>query len=208
LGGRYALSVPACAAVGVYAVVGHVEGRLIGPFLVLLAMGLLGAVRIAPGLSVAASCLARAFVVLMAGLLGMNLAFDAGNAVAAFLRGEGPKAHTAWQVAQCLQAKGLQVGDEVGFVGFTFDAYWARLAGLRVVAEIPNAHAPRFWSAGDSMREQAVEGFRRAGVQAVVACQVAGAPPGWQVIPASDYVCLLLRHGHELLLATRENRSP
>jgi hypothetical protein len=199
---QYPVLLPAAAALGLYALVGHVEGRLIGPFLVLLAASILAVVRVTPGLGQPAGYLARACLWVLAVLLGANVLFDAGNVAAALSRGEGPAAHPDWRVAQILREQGLNDGDPVGFVGFTFDAYWARLAGLRLVAEVPQNEAPRFWAARESVRAAALDAFRRAGTRAVVARLAGGGTAaGWRDIPGTDYVYLPLDTSVEPSLA-------
>jgi hypothetical protein len=182
--------------------VGHVEGRLVGPFLVLLAAAVLAAVRVPAGWGQPAGHLARACLWVLAALLGANVLFDAGNVAAALRRGEGPAAHPDWRVARLLREQGLRDGDAVGFVGFTFDAYWARLAGLRLVAEVPQNEAPRFWAARESVRTAAMDAFRRAGSRVVVArLQGGGAAAGWHDVPGTDYVWLPLDAAREPSLA-------
>jgi hypothetical protein len=190
LAGQYPVLMPAAAAVGLYALVGHVEGRLIGPFLVLLGVGVVGALRVPRGQEWATARLAAACLAGLLLLLGVNLAFDAGNAASAVARGEGPAAHPDWQAARVLGDRGLQPGDGVAFVGFTFDAYWARLGGYRVVAEVPEAEAERFWAQDADGRAAVLEAFHRAGARAVVSRHPAG--PGWQAVPGTGYAFRLL----------------
>ena len=37
-------------------------------------------------------------------------------------------------IAEALLEQGLERGDEVGFIGYSYSAYWARLARLKVIA--------------------------------------------------------------------------
>jgi hypothetical protein len=203
LAGQYPILLPAAAAVAAYALVGHVEGRLIGPFLVLLAAALLAVVRVAAAQAQAAAYLARACLWVLAALLGINVLFDTSQAAAALASGEGPRAHSDWRVAHFLRRQGLREGDPVGFVGFTFDAYWARLARLHIVAEVPQPEAPRFWAAGDSVQAEALGALGSAGSRAVVARRPGGAPPGWQAIPGTDYAYRPLADAGASLLARR-----
>jgi hypothetical protein len=85
------------------------------------------------------------------------------------------------EVALALRDAGLRPGDPVGLVGYGFDSYWARLARVRIVAELPAAEAGPFWRDEPGVRERVVGAFARQGVRAVVA---EGAPPdvrmdGW-----------------------------
>jgi hypothetical protein len=189
---QYPLLLPALAAAGMYLLVGHVEGRLIGPFLVLLAAGALAAVR-AP--AQAAARVAGVSLGLIGLALAGNLLYDAGNACRAVAAGEGPAAHPAWRVAGYLGECGLRAGDEVGFVGYTFDAYWARLGGYRIVAEVPEGEAAKFWAADRAVQGRVMGALRRAGVRAAVAGPLPRAPAGWAEVSGTGYYVYDLREG-------------
>jgi hypothetical protein len=188
--GQYPVLLPGLAAGGLYLAVGVIEGRLIGAVLVLAAAVLLAAVRPAPGQVSAASAVARACLVVLGLLLGANVLFDAGNAAASVARGEGPAAHSEWNLARALAGRGLRAGDGVAFIGFTYDAYWARLGGYRIVAEVPQGEAERFWTAGGSVRAEVLAAMGRAGARAVVALHPA--PPGWESVPGTGYAFRML----------------
>ncbi len=103
-----------------------------------------------------------------------------------------------------LPALGVAPGSKVGFIGSSFSAYWAHLARVRIVAEIPDVRwdpglrkaerptaADRFWGMEPSARAAAMGAFLRIGVKAVLACgnrnQVADS--GWQRIHGTS--CLI-----------------
>jgi hypothetical protein len=180
---QYPLLVPALAAGGLYLLVGHVEGRLIGPFLVLLLVGALAAVRGGVGAVRVAGC----FLGLSSLALAALLLNDAHDACLALAGGEGAAAHPAWGVANYLKHRGIKAGAGVGHVGYDFDAYWARLGGYRIVAEVSHDEAAKFWGADRAVREQAIAALQRAGARAVVADQVPPAGEGWVGIPGTRY---------------------
>ena len=69
-------------------------------------------------------------------------------------------------------------------MGYAFGAHFARLAGVRIVAQLQSRDAPRFWEASGSTREQVLDAFAEAGAKAIIAEQ---APPdasrnGWRRI--------------------------
>jgi hypothetical protein len=187
---QYPILVPAAGAIGIYSLVGHVEGRLIGPFLVLALAGVLAAVRVPRTQEAATGRLACACLVVVAALLAVNLVFDAGNAATALARGEAPAAHPEWQAARALHDHGLRPGDRVAFVGFTFDAYWARLGGYHIVAEVPENQAERFWAEDGPGRAAVLEAFRRAGARAVVVRHAPGSD--WSPVPGTGYAFRVL----------------
>ncbi len=190
LAGQFPILLPAIAAVGLYSLVGHVEGRLIGPFLVLAVVGILAALRIPAGQEAATGRLAAACLAVVVALLGVNIVFDAGNAATALAHGEGPAAHPDWQAACVLRNQGLRPGDGVAFVGFTFDAYWARLGGYRIVAEVPETEAERFWAEDGPRRVAVLEAFRQAGARAVVVRHTPGSD--WKPVPRTAFAFRML----------------
>jgi hypothetical protein len=188
---QYPLLAPGLAAVGLYALVGHVEGRLIGPFLVLLAVALLAGLRFDLPQSASLAPLARALlagIVLLTVCLGLA---DTGLAVRDLWRGEGPAAHPAWQVARELHRRGCQEGTPVGVIGSPFYAHWVRVGRHRIVAELPAHEAPGFWSAPPGVRDRVLHAFRQAGARAVLAEQVVEGD-GWSRIPGTGYSVYLL----------------
>jgi hypothetical protein len=99
------------------------------------------------------------------------------------------------EIADGLQRLGLRQGDRVGFIGESFTAFWARLARVRIVAEIPPQHAREFWSADPDRRSDALGTFADAGAVAVVADTVPEAlvARGWQTIGDTGYAVYFLR---------------
>src|SRR6266851_1574396 len=103
-----------------------------------------------------------------------------------------------------LPALGVSPGSKVGFIGSSFSAYWAHLARVRIVAEIPDVRwdpglrkaerptaADRFWGMEPSARAGAMGAFVRIGVKAVLACGNRGqvGDSGWQRIRGTS--CLI-----------------
>src|SRR5260370_33754585 len=60
-----------------------------------------------------------------------------------------------WIVAQKLHEMGIPAGTDVGYIGAGTDAYWAHLAGVRIIVEIPRTDQPRFIAA-DTARGEGV----------------------------------------------------
>jgi len=116
-----------------------------------------------------------------------------GNTETPFLQ----SGYTNWKVAEYLQNAGLRAGDPVGSVGYGLGAYWARMARVRVVAEIPEEvfgeGAKAFWVSSMPKRATVMKLFRDMGVKAVVAngVTVDSAPVNWRHIEdTSYYVCV------------------
>jgi len=73
------------------------------------------------------------------------------------------------EVAQELVKLGVEPGDKVGVIGYAYDSFWARLAGVKIVAEMLEADAIDLWQGDDTLQKSVLESFGKAGVQAVVA---------------------------------------
>ena len=80
----------------------------------------------------------------------------------------------------------------MAFAGSGYSAFWARLARLRIVAEIRPADLAGFWSAEPQRRAQILAALADAGVVAVVAeppqTPLARLDPGWQAIGNTGYL--------------------
>lgn len=189
---RWTLLVPFAAALSMYGLV-YVEGRYIAIFLVLLLLESISRIRTRPGLP--ASLLPASCALMIAFLAGNLLAFhvrghDAftSNAMAGRAVDAAPPARPD-EVVSALRQLGFAKGDGVGVIGYAFDSFWARAAGVRIVAELLGQDAGPLW-VGDSETERRVlDAFARAGARAVVAEYV---PPhvaleGWQRVARSNY---------------------
>jgi hypothetical protein len=98
-----------------------------------------------------------------------------------------PNSHL--MIADALSKAGLQRGDKVAVVGAAMQGYWARLAGLRIAAEVPSYARNAYWDGSDSVRSVADAALWRSGVRAIVAGgrNVRGDLPGWQPLPVEGY---------------------
>ena len=173
---------PLAAAFGMFALV-HVEPRFVGGFGLMLLMRLLAAVRFAKpagqrGLSGLAS------VIILAPALA--IVFSTGKNLKDMAR---PATFEQWEVARGLHEMGIPQGTEVGYIGTGLGAYWAHLAGVRIVAEIPDKEQPRFVAADAARRQQVLALFSSVGATAVITRNAAAANPadGWRQVPETHY---------------------
>ena len=100
------------------------------------------------------------------------------------------RANQSGNVAEALRRMGIQPGDRVASIGYTFDAYWARLAGVKIVAEIPSAGAGVFWTADSELKSTVYDTFAKTGAKAIVCNRAPPGmpqPAGWQRVESSDY---------------------
>jgi hypothetical protein len=90
---------------------------------------------------------------------------------------------------------GLERGTRVAFIGYSYSAYWARLARLRIIAEVGPEETGQFWSASAAVRDEVLAAFAAAGAEAVVS-EPAGvdvAAEGWEPIAGTGYLLKRLR---------------
>jgi len=190
---RWALAIPAIVAFGLYGTV-LVEGRYVGALIVLFWADILGNIRL-PKASVNESWLRVISSIAALGLL-VNIAlfnldgftrfhssFQSSLGVAA-APAAGPLA-----VAGKLKALGVKQGDKVGVIGYAYDSFWARLARVKIVAEMPEADANEFWRGDETLRQSVLQAFANSGVDAVVAEYVPGYADlkDWHQVENSNY---------------------
>ena len=204
LDGPAALVLWALAALGMYALV-YAEARYVAPFVLIFWAGLLARVRLpSPDPYRRVATVSGAVLALLvwvnigtlnlaglSGLLGRAPPQDAQVIANSTSRSvaDGPAAdHPA--IAEALVGLGLEEGAPVAFIGYSYSAYWARLARVKIIAEIRPEDMERFWSAEADRQAGALRGFGDAGAVAVVAesQRSAGRPAGWQEIGATGYL--------------------
>jgi hypothetical protein len=170
---RWALVLPAVIAFGLYGTV-LVQGRYVGVFVLLFWADILANVRLADtadhrlwlkSLGVIASIGLLANIVLfnLDGFTRLTPSFQA-ESVQQNIPAARPLA-----VAETLKELGIQPNDTVGVIGYAYDSFWARLARVRIVAELLEADAVDLWRGDESLHQSVLNSFARAGVKAVVA---------------------------------------
>lgn len=93
------------------------------------------------------------------------------------------------EAAKLLLRRDLKPGDPVACVGRGYRAYWARLAGLRVIAEVPMATSAEFWNCGEDSRRGALTALASTGAKIAVAQDLpdAAGSEGWQRLGETRY---------------------
>jgi hypothetical protein len=98
---------------------------------------------------------------------------------------------THYRAAEFLNENGLLPGQAVAVIGTGVDGmFWARLARLHIVAQIPPEYADDFWQvSAPRVKAEVYDAFARAGAMAVVAEE---APPSegfadWQRVGGTRY---------------------
>jgi hypothetical protein len=89
-----------------------------------------------------------------------------------------------WETAVAAQKHGIKPGEPIANIGDSADCYWVRLAGARIIAEVPiGATRPdlEFWKASADVQQETIRKLKAAGAQHVIASEVpASAGPEWQ----------------------------
>lgn len=185
------LTTPAIVALLMYGLV-YVETRYLGPFLAMLSLGMLASVS-RPATRAKPSLIGGAALGLASVLLVPLIVSLIANAAVLLTRPElaGRFAHTQWQVAAALGELGLQPGDAVAASGRELAPAWARLARVRIVAEIQD-RANHSWVSDPAERMRVTQLLSRIGAKGVVAKGPPGGPgEPWRPVGSTGYYVLV-----------------
>jgi hypothetical protein len=179
--------VPAIAALGMYALV-LVETRYVSAFALTLLTSVLARAQVTPPAEKG---------ILRQAMLAITLAPAAAIACAVLADTKdviAPRPFEKWQVAQALQQRRISPSSWVGYVGTGLDAYWAHLAQVRIIAEVPERDESSFLHANSLQKEHVLETFASLGTTAVLtrSAVVANSMPGWQPIRDTRYYIHIL----------------
>jgi hypothetical protein len=160
-----------------------VELRYVSPFVLILLVSWISRVEFAPDAS--QKFLQRAALIAVAApvlAVAWPITRDARNAI------RNPPFED-WQVATALPGFGVPRGSALAYVGSGGDAYWAHLAGDRLIAEIPGKDQTNLLAADPEKQQAALHKLQDTGAQAVITknARVASAIPGWQRIRDTQY---------------------
>jgi hypothetical protein len=187
------LLIPGTAAPCLYSMV-LVQPRYIAPFVVLLWLGLFSGIRFQNSRE-STKLGTVATLVISASMMVLTVQFVVYHLVAPLpiLRGHGGM---YYQVAESLNREGVQPGEAVAIIGSGWDGmFWARLARVRIVAQITLDDADGFWRAADPrVKAEVYEAFARTGAKAVVT-EMAPPPEAltdWQRLGSTHYHVHLL----------------
>lgn len=193
---RWGLLLAALTAFLLYGLV-YAEGRYLGVFIVLLWADLFANIALPDSSSnrrIVRIASLLITILLLANIVAFNLEgygrlSEAGNEASE----EAPPAQPV-EVAETLWQLGVDPGSPVGVIGYAYDAFWARLARVRIVAELVDWPGNPFWYGGPGVQHAAVEAFTDSGACAVVAEHApdGASLPGWIQVKASSYYVYLL----------------
>lgn len=190
---KWSLVIPAVTTFVLYAAV-WVEDRYVGVFVLLFWADILANVRM-PDTASNRSLLKGLGVLAVLGLIVNILVFnlDGLNRLNPSQQASDTSrmSHPAkpLSVAHALNDVGVVQGDRVGVIGYGFDSFWARLAGVQIVAEMLEWDAEEFWQGDEALRQNILRAFANTGVDAVVAEHVPGYAGlhNWHQVENSNY---------------------
>ena len=170
---HWVLLIPAIAALIMYSLV-LVRSRYLGAFVVLLWMGIFSGIRLpeSPDSKRLIECATAAMLTVMMITIAFSPVLTALSKAGQLIGGRNPWPHLHYQVTEGLNRMGIGSGDKVASLGTSFDAYWARLARVKIVAEIPSRHVANFWAADNSIKSQVINTFATTGAKVIVAKNV------------------------------------
>jgi len=155
------LWVAPCAACIAYALV-LTENRYVAPFIVFIWLALFAAAVSA------SSGISKRIVhaVVLAALLFTG-AKTAKSFASDLLTMRGMR-NVHWDVAQSLAGIGLKPGDRLAVIATAGQNHWARLANVKVAAELPLGQEGLFWEGDQATQDRVFDAFRKTGSVAVL----------------------------------------
>jgi hypothetical protein len=196
---RWALVIPAVIAFGLYALV-LVEDRYVAVFILLFWADILANVCL-PDVENNRVWLRTLGMIACLGLLANIVLFNLDgfkrlNASMADRAAEqaAPSARPL-EVAQSLRGLGIEPGDRVGVIGYAYDSFWARLARVKIVAEMLEEDANDLWRGGPRAQKDVLDAYASVGADAVVAEYVPADArlDGWHQVGDSNFYIYILK---------------
>jgi hypothetical protein len=126
--------------------------------------------------------------------IGSSASAAAGSVVSQVVHGRLLTPDDQALVADALRSAGLRPGDAVASGDRAFNAYWARLARLRIVAEVSGFEGATILDADAAARQTTQRVLLAQNVRAVVAhgWPIQTEDAAWQAIPGTDYFFYLV----------------
>jgi hypothetical protein len=182
---------PALVASLMYALI-VVVARYVGPFDVVIALGLLSGCRFPENRALQRLLSTLVALLLVCSLVAISWtpAYGAYNTVHKVVAHQEPHLH--WQIAEALKQSGVRPGDKIAAIGYIRAHAYARLSRTKVVAEMPF----ELFLLTPTMNAEVISAFSKTGAKAVVAIPKQflneTPPPGWQRIDTTDaYIYVL-----------------
>ena len=189
---------PAIIVLGMYSLV-HVEPRYIGIFVLLLWLGLFLAVRL-PDSEASRKFLSSATIAILIIIMG-KISYEITHNVSSIIQdlAKGKQANTMWVVANGLSKMGIKPLDKVVTIVDGTNQYWARLARVKIIAEMPSEDdVNKFWEAQDAVKLNLMKAIVKTGAKAIVTKNIPqyaydnALKNGWQWIEGTEHYAYIL----------------
>jgi hypothetical protein len=193
------LLVPVAAAFGLYSLI-YVEPRYIGPFVVLLFVGIFASVRLPDSQEFrrATACVTIVMLAMLIASIGPQTYAMSKSTVRDLVNRHDTEPYLNWRVADGLKRIGVQQGEKVAVLNSSCgpatgpgrdkrssdNLRWARLARIKIVAEVYSREDHNFWKMDPSTKKRVIQAFIAAGAKMIVDNEVPSwaAAEGWQRI--------------------------
>ena len=188
--GQYGgILVPALGALAMYTLV-HVEPRFLGAYVIIIGVAMLASLRL-PNQPWSGRLFEGVTVAFVLVCLIPATWFVTRAVARDFLRADDVRQEV--YLAEALSGLGLSPGEPIATVGFGAEG-WARLARVRVIAEVPWGAGYLYWTADPQVAEDVLTLFRSAGARLALASDVpAHRSDGWIHIERTNFFYRFLR---------------
>ena len=196
--GTWLALLPSAAALAMYEVV-HVEYRFVAPFALIALLGILAKVAFRQS---ASRWNVRRLPLIIALAPALAIVWSVGRDMTLLVRNAPDE---GWMAAEQLHDFGISPGTQIATFGTGSGAAWAHLAGVRIIAEIPDKELPRFVAVDGERKRQIFELLSTLGAATVVTWNpaVAKSSEGWRAIPGTHYFVWLPASGNETRAPSR-----
>jgi hypothetical protein len=210
---QWALLVPVAAALMMYGVL-YAEPRYLPSFVVLFWLGLFAGLRIPEdkkSKTVAGAATGMAACIMV--IFTATAVFGSANPTDWKNPFKWKGAQIQYDIAQALHQDGIEEGDKVAWIRpEIFDDEknyaWARLARVRIIAEVPGTAEKNFWAGGQESLEKVVRALRQTDARALIAKIPEGvSAQDWQPLGNTGYSIIVLQQSRTGSSPKRQSAS-
>ena len=184
--GMWLVLLPSAATLALYEMV-HTEARYVDSCTLILLIAVLGKIQFKES---AGTGNMRHLPLLIALAPALAIIWSVTHDVALLVRNAPDE---QWEMAQQLHGLGFSPGAQIATFGTGSGAAWAHMAGVRIIAEIPDKELPRFVAADVARKGEIFEMLTSLGAAVVVTWNpaVANSSEGWHAILGTHYFAWL-----------------
>ena len=166
-----------------------VEGRYVAPFLLILWVASFSSLA-KPSERAPSFVLACLFLAMPTVTVLRIMKFAVSDAIAVRQNSQ----NTDFEVAEALHRLGVLPGDKVAGLSRIAEAHWARLAGVKIIAEIPLGNESLFWTSTPNSRQRVLDVVAGTGAKAIVTkdSPLSAISAGWTPLGQTGYYTFLL----------------